>query len=94
MKNQLIVLGLALASISPSLGFAAPGEAGPCKEIRSACEAAGFVKGNHKKDGKGLWVDCMKKVKAGEAVPGVNVTPEQVTACKDKAAKRHAKKSS
>ena len=62
---------------------------GPCKKIKEACESAGFVKGDHK-DGKGLWKDCISKIKAGATIPGVNVTPEDVNACKAKVAKKKA----
>jgi hypothetical protein len=58
----------------------------PCREIKTACEAAGFHKGDHKKNGKGLWLDCMDKLKVGEAVPGVSVSADKVAACKVKLA--------
>jgi hypothetical protein len=55
----------------------------PCLEIKKACEAGGFVKGDHK-DGKGLYKDCMQKLANGETVVGVSVTPDMVSACKQK----------
>jgi hypothetical protein len=60
-------------------------ESHPCKNIEKACEAAGFVKGQHKEGkGKGLWIDCMQKLKNGETVEGVNVAPAEIEACKAK----------
>lgn len=92
MKNQISILS-ALVLASAVFAFSATaGETAPCKEIKSACEAGGFVKGGHKKDGKGLFRDCMKKIMAGETVPGITVTPEQVSACKAKKEKHVAAK--
>ncbi len=59
----------------------------PCKEIASACKAAGFEKGKAK-DGKGLIKNCMKPIMSGEAVAGVTVSADQVAACKEKRANR------
>lgn len=59
----------------------------PCHKIKAACESAGFVKGGHKQ-GKGLWVDCLGKLKKGESVPGVSVSSAEVDACKQKIAER------
>lgn len=55
----------------------------PCLNIKKACEAAGFVKGQHKQ-GKGLWKDCMDKLAKGETVPGVTANPTEIEACKAK----------
>lgn len=91
MKNRNSILSAFV--IASSLAFSAGAtESKPCKEIRAACEAGGFVKGNHKKDGKGLYKDCLQKILAGEAVAGVTVTPDQVSACKAKKEKRDAAK--
>jgi hypothetical protein len=80
----LIALSLAIPA-----GFARAEDGGPCRKIREACEAAGFTKGGHKKgEGKGLFVDCMKKIADGETVPGVTVAAEDVAACKEKKGKR------
>lgn len=88
--KQTMVLILSLA-----LGFAAHAEGDghhdgnhPCKEIKAACESAGFTKGGHKEK-KGLFVDCMKKVMNGESVEGVSVDAGKVAACKEK--KEHMK---
>ncbi len=64
----------------------------PCLEIKKACEAGGFVKGDHK-DGKGLYKDCVQKLANGETVAGVSVTPDMVSACKQKREEHKEKKS-
>jgi hypothetical protein len=63
----------------------------PCKNIKAACEAAGFTKGDHKNK-KGLFVDCIKPVMAGSTVEGVSINPSDIGACKEMKAKREAKK--
>ena len=89
-KMNFALLTLSIASLSIGPVFA--NEDGPCKKIKSACEAGGYEKGAHKKNGKGLFVDCMKKIMNGEAVEGVTVAAEDVAACKAKKDKRGAKK--
>lgn len=84
MKTKLILL---MSLILPGAqSFAADH---PCKQIVKACEAAGFVKGGHKEK-KGLWVDCVKPVKAGQSVTGVSVDPSVVQACVAKKAAKAA----
>lgn len=63
----------------------------PCKEIATACEAAGFKKGGHKEK-KGLYIDCMRKLEAGESVEGVSVSSDLVKDCKDRREERKTKK--
>lgn len=73
----------------------AQAESQPCKEIKAACEAAGFTKGGHKpktNSFKGLYKDCILKIRDGETVPGVTISAETVAACKAKKAKRGAKR--
>ncbi|MBC7690211.1 MAG: hypothetical protein H7222_00435 [Methylotenera sp.] len=83
MKNQIalsrMVAGslVSMAQISSST-FAADH---PCKEVKAACEAGGFVDKAHKTTGKGLHIDCMQKLFKGEPVAGVRVSPETVNAC-------------
>jgi len=95
MKKFVIAVGL--MSIVTSLSFAeAPGAAptkeGPCKQIMEACEQAGFQKGMHKTDGKGLYKDCMTPMLAGQSVAGVTVDPATLSACQQKRAKHQQKK--
>jgi hypothetical protein len=81
MKNiiaALVVLG--------SVQAFAQAESAPCKQIKAACGSAGFVKGNHKKDGKGLYKDCMQPILAGKSVVGVTVAQDVVAACNVKKA--------
>jgi hypothetical protein len=66
----------------------------PCKNIVSACEAAGFKKGGHKEK-KGLWKDCVEPIKSGQSVEGVTVSAEDLEGCKakrEKHAERKAKR--
>jgi hypothetical protein len=64
----------------------------PCKEIKAACEAAGFKKGDHKTNGKGLYKDCLQPIAEGKSVAGVNVTAEQISSCKAKMEEKKAAK--
>lgn len=63
-----------------------------CKKIEAACKSAGFVKGAHKKDGKGLYEDCLKPVIAGKMVEGVTVEAADIDACKARHEKRVEKR--
>ncbi len=93
MKNNTRLSILSVLVLASSLvAFSASAGTSPCKDIKAACEAGGFTKGGHKKDNKGLYIDCMKKIMAGETVPGVSVTADQVTACKAKKEKHQAAK--
>jgi hypothetical protein len=63
----------------------------PCLEVKKACESAGFTKGKHK-EGKGLYKDCMQKLGRGEAVEGVLISADAISACKEKRADDKEKK--
>ena len=65
-------------------------EGGACHQIVQACESAGYKKGGHN-EGKGLFKDCMIKIRKGESVPGVSVSKEQVDACQKQFAHRRGK---
>ncbi len=84
--KQLLMIAAILASAS----VYAQGEKGskPCLEIKQACEAAGFKKGEHKDGSKGLYKDCMQKLASGEKVEGVTVAPELIEQCKAKRVER------
>lgn len=90
MTNKLLVLSLA-SLLSLNL-HAEEGKNRPCQKIKAACEAAGFKKGEHKNDNKGLHLDCMKPVLDGQTVAGVTVSAEDVAACKVKKVEHKAKK--
>lgn len=79
MKRFITVLVL-LSTVSV---FAHGNESKPCQQIKSACEAAGFKKGDHKEK-KGLYLDCLDPILAGQSVAGVSVGSDVVTACKEK----------
>jgi hypothetical protein len=80
VKNFITALAF-LGSIS---AFAQGGESmKPCNQIRSACEAAGFIKGGHKEK-KGLFKDCLDPILEGQSVVGVSIGADVVTACKEK----------
>ena len=84
------ILALALLIVAAN-SFAAdtPEKEGPCKEIKEACEKAGFVKGEAK-EGYGLWVDCIDPIMKGASQPSKAKKPlpavgaDLVNACKAK----------
>jgi hypothetical protein len=86
---KVIVSFLVLLSFTPAFAQA---DKHPCHVIKEACEKAGFVKGGHKNGGKGLFVDCLGKIKKGESVPGVTVKPEDIQACKNKREEKREEK--
>jgi len=65
---------------------------GPCKQIIQACQQAGFEKGEHKTDGKGVYKDCLTPILAGQTVAGVTIDPSVVTSCQEMRAKHQQKK--
>jgi len=68
---------------------AAPEKEGPCKEIKEACQKAGFVQGEAK-EGYGLWVDCIDPIMRGISQPSKARKPlpavgaDLINACKAK----------
>jgi hypothetical protein len=85
-----IIVAMSLMAVAVNTFAAnAPENEGPCKEIKEACEKAGFVKGDAKQ-GFGLWVDCIDPIMKGtpqpanakKALPPVGV--DVVNACKAK----------
>lgn len=85
--KSLIAAVIVLSSVS---AFAEK-DTHPCKDIKAACESAGFIKNGHK-DKKGLYVDCLQPIMNGQSVPGVTVSTDAVAACKAKKAEHHAQK--
>ncbi len=65
-----------------------------CEKVIKACEAAHFQPGYHKKNGMGLWIDCVGKLSKGESVNGVSgISKEEAEKCKkSKKAERAEKK--
>lgn len=88
MKNLTLAL-MTLALTTPAFAEGSH----PCKQIVSACEAAGFTKGGHKNK-KGLWKDCVGPIKNGKTVEGVTVDSKIIDGCKAKAEERKEKKES
>lgn len=86
MKAISLALLLALSTASTIVSAEAAKVKHPCEAVKSSCEAAGFVKGGHKKDKKGLFIDCMQPLFAGQTVAGVTVASDALTACKEKKA--------
>ncbi|HEX7672574.1 MAG TPA: hypothetical protein VF412_00315 [Bdellovibrio sp.] len=82
--KSLIATMIVLGSVS-AFAQGAPKGDHPCKQILSACESAGFVKGEHKEK-KGLYKDCMQPVLAGQSVAGVTVGSDVIAACNAKKA--------
>jgi hypothetical protein len=82
MKNLKFVL---LASIFGMNVFAFAAETAvndpACTAIVAACEGAGYKPGEHKQNGKGLWVDCVGAIAKGKTVEGVNGTPKEARDC-------------
>ena len=86
MKHQfkLVVLGVLISTYGLAADVKKATE--PCKAIKEACEAAGFVQGGAK-DGKGLWVNCFQPIMQGTTHPKTKlplptVDAQQVAACK------------
>jgi len=84
MKNIMTVLVL-LGSLS---AYANNENSKPCQEIKTACETAGFKKGDHKEK-KGLYKDCFQPILSGQTVAGVTVGADVVSACKAKKVAHH-----
>ena len=82
MKMSLLALGLGL--VIGSIAQAEKAKDLPqCAAITKACEAAGYEPGDHKKNGKGLWVDCVGAIAHGKTVAGVTATQAEAKACAD-----------
>lgn len=92
MMGSFVVLAASLGLADNAVPAATGKAPGPCKQIIQSCEQAGFEKGMHKKDGKGLYKDCLDPILAGQSVAGVTVDPAVVTSCQQMRAKHQAKK--
>ena len=82
MKLTVIALALVLGSIAHAEKAT---DLPQCASISKACEAAGFEPGAHKKNGKGLWADCVGAIAHGKTVAGVSATQSDAKACADAA---------
>lgn len=94
MQRKLVGIVVALAAIA-AVGQAEEGkksemaereaaaEAAPeCAKIVPQCKAAGFEPGQHRKTGKGLWVDCVGAIARGRTIAGVNATKDEARSCR------------
>ncbi|NJL25886.1 MAG: hypothetical protein HC902_12435 [Calothrix sp. SM1_5_4] len=78
--------------LSPASAFAVEKTATPtpekeasCSDLKEACVKAGFKRGAHRENGKGLMADCMAKLVKGEKVDGVLMDPADpaIGSCKE-----------
>lgn len=85
------LMALILVLVSGSFAFAAdkPADLPQCASIVKACEGAGFEPGEHKKNGKGLWVDCVGALAHGKTVAGVTAAEADAKACQEAAKAAH-----
>jgi len=90
--RHLLSIAVAVAFICLT-GFTAEAQPttkgdGPCRQIRAACEQAGFKQGAVK-EGNGLLVDCVRPIVQGtpqrpNAMALPQVDPQLVEACKQR----------
>src|SRR4051812_29788423 len=89
MKSAILVMMGSLVMAPLTAQAAGDAASHPCEQIKKACEAAGFIKGEAKQ-GNGLWVDCIDPVMRGQAQPKKATKPlppvdaALVAACKAK----------
>lgn len=90
MKRVQTVLSLTVLFSALTAFGEKPVDSPACSAAVKACEAAGYEPGDHKKNGKGLWVDCIHAIAKGKTVAGVSVSQADAKACME-AAKAHRK---
>lgn len=78
------VLTIGVLLFSASSFSAEDAKVHPCKAVREACRAAGFVKGKDAPEGKHLFRDCVRPLAEGKTVEGVTISQDVVQACKAK----------
>jgi len=87
--KRVLTLCLAIVAVNGFAQTPPPEKEGPCKEIKEACQKAGFVYGEAKL-GYGLWVDCIDPIMRGVAQPSTAKKPlpavsaDLIKACKAK----------
>jgi len=90
MKLTVLAALLTLGSLAHAQK---PAELPQCTSIVQQCEKAGYEPGEHKKNGKGLWVDCVGAIAHGKSVAGVTASEADAKACAQAArAERKEKK--
>ncbi len=106
MKNFLF-LGLTFALIPAAFAKNDGSDIPACKGVTDVCMAAqvsatdsktgkvmsGYQPGEHRRDGEGLWADCVAKLAQGKTVPGVTgVSQDSAKACQQAERAAHPKK--
>lgn len=61
---------------------------GPCRRLIDACHEAGLSEKVARSKGKGLHVDCMKRLLSGERIDGISIPEADIAACKAKKTKK------
>jgi hypothetical protein len=87
--NKLILLSLLATGLS---AYAVkPADLPECAKPVAACKQAHFKRGDHKVNGKGLWIDCIAARAEGKTVAGVDISQGDAQACHAaaKAARHH-----
>ncbi len=88
---KLALGSVAAATLFANTVLAAPpahGHNGPCVRVIQACDAAGYHR-DGKNKGTGLFDDCFRPLRAGQAVKGVSVSAADLQACRKQPMKRH-----
>jgi hypothetical protein len=70
---------LTIALLASVTSFAQSRNNQPCKQVKAACEAAGFKTGDAKKN---LWKSCIDPIVNGKSIPGVSVDTLTIAACR------------
>jgi hypothetical protein len=107
--NKIALAATAALFIAGSMAYAKNdgSDLPACKGVTDACMAAsvsakdsksgqtvsGYQPGEHKRDGGGLWADCVHKLAKGQQVVGVSgVSQQAAKACLDAEKAAHAHK--
>lgn len=89
MKKALFLIGLSLVlSLSAQASDDTELRDGPCMKILEACKT--YIKSQPTK--KSRYRDCVTPLLNDEKIEGVNVSPEDLKACKSKKAELKQKK--
>jgi hypothetical protein len=92
MKHLLTALIFSGSGFLGITAYAQGGSVQPCKQIKAACETAGFKKGKQMPGSRGPIKNCMDPILSGQTVAGVTVGADVVAACNGKKAARHHKR--
>lgn len=73
---------MTLLTLTSSVARAAKEGAHPCSQIIQECRKKGYAPGGARNSGRGMPMDCLRKVIAGNPLPGLSLRFETVGACK------------